>query len=398
MKNDVKIITLFAALGSTAGSMLMPYIPLYGQEIGMPIALIGYLVFVYYISEMTARIPMGSMTGVMGDNTVISAGGAFFFISSVLYLLSDAIWPFIFTAQIFLALGFSVTWVTIPSYVTRAGGSLPVFTFSIGLGWLFGPLIGGLVRDVLSMYHLFLVYFAMSIGICILAFMFLKSRTQNYNKSKNIRRNLNFKKGRYWLEKILNSSLESFKKSYVIFGSNKEVFIATTISFVVFMAFAIFNSLIPLHLESVGFTSFMIGIFTATNTAASSFVRLSSDRIINRGGIYNSLFLGTLIVGISIFILAFLANAKALILLSVISGLGLGIFHPVVFDLIAKGTNKEDRGVGMGLRGTVGTAGSAIGVVIFTNIADFSSIPISIAIFGIFMSIFTILMIVLYSD
>ncbi|KXB04889.1 hypothetical protein AKJ49_01605 [candidate division MSBL1 archaeon SCGC-AAA382A03] len=61
---------------------------------------------------------------------------------------------------------------------------------------------------------------------------------------------------------------------------------------------------------------------------------------------------------------------------------------PVVFNLIADATTETERGVAMGLRGTMGTAGSAIGVLIFMNIAGAFSVAFSLTLFGVFVLVF----------
>ncbi|MDK2782398.1 MAG: hypothetical protein PWR13_1426, partial [Archaeoglobi archaeon] len=49
MGRESLILTLFAGISSVAVSMMLPYIPLFAQESGLSLELIGYVVFTYYI-------------------------------------------------------------------------------------------------------------------------------------------------------------------------------------------------------------------------------------------------------------------------------------------------------------------------------------------------------------
>nr|AGF93192.1 major facilitator superfamily MFS-1 [uncultured organism] len=114
-----------------------------------------------------------------------------------------------------------------------------------------------------------------------------------------------------------------------------------------------------------------------------STIRLFVKRVKNRINKELILIATTLFSGIVLAFLSRLESQWVIIFLAVIWGLVSGLYHPVVFELIADGTIDEDRGKGMGIRGTLGTMGSFTGIVIFSNLAEIWSVRTSILLSGI---------------
>jgi len=166
------IVTSFAAVSSIGASMILPYIPVYGREVGMSVGLVGYLVFIYYGVEALTRIPVGSLSDVIGHSKVILVGGISLLFAGFSYLFSSEISQLLFVAQLFFGVGISITWVTIPSFVTKMEHSVSKYTFSVGLGWLIGPPIGGFIKDSWGMFVLFWIFFFINVVIVIISILF----------------------------------------------------------------------------------------------------------------------------------------------------------------------------------------------------------------------------------
>ncbi|MBC7110262.1 MAG: MFS transporter, partial [Archaeoglobi archaeon] len=88
MKEESLVLTLFAGISSVAVSMILPYIPLFAQESGLSLELIGYVVFTYYIVQVIMRIPIGSLSDALGDDRIILMGAVSMLLSPLFYLLS----------------------------------------------------------------------------------------------------------------------------------------------------------------------------------------------------------------------------------------------------------------------------------------------------------------------
>lgn len=114
-------------------AMILPYIPLYGEDLGLSISMIGYIVAAYHITQVLGRVPLGTLSDAIGYKKIIGAGGICFLFGTVSYILSSFLWPLIFIAQIFLGVAVSITWVTIPAFITQFGRKkIPVYTFTVG--------------------------------------------------------------------------------------------------------------------------------------------------------------------------------------------------------------------------------------------------------------------------
>lgn len=392
MRDSIKILISFATLASIANSMLLPYIPVYAKaEVGMPLGLVGYLVFVYYGTEMITRIPIGSVGEFFGHNTMVVNGGLTILLAAAMYFSANALWHLLFLGQIFFGIGFSVTWVTIPSFVTKAKSSLSIYTSIVGLGWLFGPLIGGFVKQNFGMKTLFLLFLAFSLTLFAMSLLFYwivsKKNLLGEAPEKELKKRFPTASTVYCL---VENTVTSFRKSIVLIKREK-ILVSILISFIMFMSFAISNaSVLPLFVvDYLGYSDFFVAVFVAANTAAASLIRLKASYIVEALGKVKALLIATFLTGLIIVGVSLVRSRVNLLLLSVLWGMAGGLYLPVVFGLIAEATEEdEERGLGMGLRGTFGTAGSAIGVLVFLNIGGIFDIQIALELFGISMMVF----------
>lgn len=376
MKKLFWIVTSFAAVSSIGASMIMPYIPVYGREIGMSVGLVGYLVFIYYGVEALTRVPVGSLSDVIGHSKVILVGGVSLLLAGVSYLLSSEVSQLLFVAQLFFGVGISITWVTIPSFVTKMEHSVSKYTFSVGLGWLIGPPIGGFIKDSWGMFVLFWIFFFINVVIVVISILFYVFNDDDSEvEIVEVRDGLN-------VSKILFYIITPFKRAYPLL-KKKKIFLASMVSFIMFMIFAMGASLIPLYLDEIGLIGLQIGILQSVRTSSSTGIRLGTNKILRYADDMTILGIGMGLTGISIVLIPLTEIRIILGILSVTWGLGGGLYLPIVFDLIGKCTEPEERGLAMGLRGTMGTLGSAIGVLVFSNIADRFGVRISLEALGI---------------
>ncbi len=399
MLREGKLLVMFAAISSFSVSMVLPYIPLFGKEIGMPIWLVGYLIFAYYGIEVLTRIPIGFLSDIFSYTFVILGGSLAFLTASILYLYSSSIWYLLLLAQIFLGLGISITWVTIPSLITILESSLSIYTFSVGLGWLMGPLVGGFIRDHFTMSILFFVFLILSIPLIFLALLFGKETEESFfsvysESSANFGESEDSPVAVTSIPELFLLSVRSFSDAFDLLRKNRRIILAALVSFVMFMGFAMVNSLIPLRLDEIGLTSFLIGLLLTIRTGAGTVIRLASETILRIGEKASILIGGTILSGVVILLISNISYFPLIVILMIVWGLAGGVYLPIVFSLIADSTSESERGIAMGLRGTMGTSGSAIGVLVFMNLAGLFSITLSLILFGIFVLTFSIILLI----
>lgn len=375
MKEESLVLTLFAGISSVAVSMILPYIPLFAQESGLSLELIGYVVFTYYIVQVIMRIPIGSLSDALGDDRIILMGAVSMLLSPLFYLLSLRVPVLIFIAQALLGIGHSVTWVTSPSLITKFRGPLHLYTFFMGLGWFIGPPIGGKLRDLFGMTPLFVALFLLSLSSLLFALL-LKKRMRT---ERRIRR----------IDEIITLSFRSIRDAVKLL-KKKEILIASYISFIMFMSFGLGASLLPLYLSEIGFSSFLIGLATSMRMGVSTIIRLFTRPLIESSAKVPILLLCSCSTGISVVLISMTKSFIPILILSALWGLGVGIYLPVVFSIVADSTREDERGIAMGLRGSMGSLGSAVGTITFMHLANSFSISYALLISGVAILVLSI--------
>ncbi len=367
LKKKVILVIVLAFILSFSIAVLLPYIPLYGEDIGLSVSMIGYVIAVYHLAQFLGRIPMGSLTDIYGYGVIIGFGGLSLFLGMIFYIISPQFWPLLFIAQIMIGIVVCMEWVTLPSFVTRFGAeSVPLFTFVVGWAYTFSVPLGGVIKDVLGMRSLFLLGLILSVPALIIVFLIIKNGESQDEKSQEE------------FVSVISLYKDAFKTL-----KNEKVLIASLYSFLMFMNFNIAFSLVPLYLSGLGFTATIIGGFQFARMASASSIRLFSKRVETMIDKKSILITTAASSGLALVFLSYLESLWFIIFLAAIWGLIGGLYHPVVFEMIADGTTEEDRGKGMGIRGTLGTMGSFSGIIIFSNIAEFLTVRKSILLAGI---------------
>ncbi len=390
-KKEVWLLIAFSALCTFGVSSVFPYIPIHGKEIGIPVTIIGQLVVLYYLLQSVTRIPLGKLSDTIGHHKPVLIGAVFFILSSLAFVFSAKLWFLLFLGEFFLGIANSITWVTIPSYITNVDRALPVYTFTMGLGWLLGSPVGGYIKDGLGMNWVFLTLLFVSVGLFILSAVFYHFET----KQREIEEP---DKSLFDLIKFapqgvqLYPSLKSYVDAWRLLKTNRPLLIASSFSFLVFMAFGLGASILPLYFSKVGISSFFIGILISTRTAASTSIRLASDRFTKRFSEMIILVVGTALAGISMIIISQVQHFYLLAILSAAWGLFSGFYLPVTFKIIGDNTDLEERGIAMGIRGTMGTFGAALGTWVFSGVADSFSLETSLMFAGIITVVGSILL------
>ncbi len=363
-------------------SVVFPYIPVHGKEIGIPVSIIGYLVVLYYLLQAITRIPLGRLSDIVGHYRPIFLGALCYLASATAFILSSRLWLLLFLGELFLGLANSITWVTIPSYITRIKKAIPIYTFAIGMGWLIGSPTGGYIKDNLGMQWVFLTLLFVSLVLLFLSSLFyIQSRETNLRESVKSFLSLSI----FTPASIpIYPSMKSYLQAWKLFKSNKELLIASLFSFIVFMSFGLGASILPLYFSKIGISSFFIGILISIRSSSSTLIRLASARVSRRYGGVKVLVVTTVLVGVSMVLISITESFVLLSVFSILWGLSSGLYLPIVFDVIGKYTKSEQRGIAMGVRGTLGTLGAAFGTLIFSNLAQSLSLGPSLLIAGVF--------------
>ncbi len=390
IERDAKILVVFSLFCTFGVSNIIPYIPIFGREIGMPVALIGNLVLLYYLLQAVTRIPLGRLSDLIGHHRPVLLGSLLYLSASIAFLLSIKIWPLLFLGEIFLGLANSITWVTVPSYITSSSNALPVYSFSVGLGWLIGSPTGGYIKDNFGMVWVFFTLTIVSLVLVYLSWLFY-FESSDMTRRESVR---NFIK----MSSVSPSSfpiypsMKSYLEGWRLLKSNSDLLFASLFSFIVFMTFGLGASVVPLYFSEVGVASFFIGILISIRVTTSTFIKLACRKLTKSFGNFKVLITSTVIAGMFIVLVSLTESLVLLALFSALWGLGSGLYLPIVFDIIGKNTEEEDRGIAMGIRGTLGTFGAAFGTWTFSTIAGSFSLSGALLSAGVFAALGSIVL------
>jgi len=390
IERDAKILVVFSLFCTFGVSNIVPYIPIFGREIGMPVALIGNLVLLYYLLQAVTRIPLGRLSDLIGHHRPVLLGSLLYLSASLAFLLSIKVWPLLFLGEIFLGLANSITWVTIPSYITSSSNALPVYSFSVGLGWLIGSPTGGYIKDNFGMVWVFFTLTIVSLVLVYLSWLFY-FESSDMTRRESVR---NFIK----MSSVSPSSfpiypsLKSYLEGWRLLKSNSELLFASLFSLIVFMTFGLGASVVPLYFSEIGVASFFIGILISIRVATSTFIKLACKRFTESFGNFRVLIFSTVFAGVFIVLVSLTESPLLLGIFSALWGLGSGLYLPIVFDIIGKNTEEEDRGIAMGIRGTLGTFGAAFGTWAFSTIAGSFSLSSALLSAGVFAALGSIVL------
>jgi MFS family permease len=160
------------------------------------------------------------------------------------------------------------------------------------------------------------------------------------------------------------------RKSFLSYFS-PYVFIAILSSFVVLFADGARTTFYPVLLRDFGYSATIIGLYMSIRGFVSMTFRFFMGRLVRlAGGTFPALIASLFILAAGIGTTPFCRGAFMLTANAVLVGIGLGMALPLSMATVSEGTNREDRGVAMGIRLTGNRLAQLINPVFFGTIAQ----------------------------
>lgn len=237
--------------------------------------------------------------------------------------------------------------VTTPSERSKGMG---IIGMAFGLGFTFGPMIGGLLT---SFGHAYSGY--VSAGFSVLAFLFCFFLLPESLPKEILQANAGKRVKIQFLDlTILKQILATPKLAFSVLSF---LFI-TGVSSILFGTFAIL-ALEKYHMsdQEVGLVYTVIGLSTAASQGVllPIFIKRVSDKMILIGGI------GTILIGLIGFPIA--GSLEMILLISVFYSLGSGLIVPVYVSIISKITPPEQQGSVLGVNQSLAAIGRMFGPI-----------------------------------
>lgn len=299
--------------------IIIPVLPFYAEEIGATPTQLGLLMAVYSLMQLIFSPMWGKISDRIGRKPVIMIGIIGLSLSFFLMAISSQLWM-LFAARIIGGFLSSANMPTVTAYVADItssedrGKGMGVIGAAVGLGFVFGPAIGGIFSEI-SLSMPFYISGISSLLTFFIVFFFLKeslpenerqqstdsqpSRWQAFGGSLSIL---------YILQLFVSISLAGLEASFAYFAAQK----------------------VGLNTVQLGYI-FMIMGFTGAIVQGGLLGRLTK-----KWGEGNVIQIGIIISIIGFLLVLLIDNFTTAAIYLSIFGIGNGLIRPSVSSLLTK--------------------------------------------------------------
>lgn len=348
-KSALSLIFLTVFVDLLGFGILIPILPSFAKlELLVDEAAIGIVIAVYSFVQFLFNPILGRLSDRYGRKPVIvislliNAIGyiIFAFTTSYLILLVSRIVAGIGGSSIAVAQAY-IADVTTKENRTKGMG---IIGSAFGLGFVFGPLIGGF----LSSYGYMITGFG-SASFSILAFVLTLLLLPESNLNREVAT------GR-------ERKLFDFNAVRKVFAKRERA-ILILLFFVLIFSFAnIYGTFALLGLEIYGFTDlqngYMFGIIGLTSAIVQGGLIGRISKVLNR---VTLLKIGSFLIMVTLALIPFGGSFLGLAIISVFLAFGTGIFQPTVLSLISEVTKEKEQGITLGVNQSVSSFARVLG-------------------------------------
>ncbi|MGG1397053.1 MFS transporter [Bacillus salipaludis] len=338
-KNALPILFFVMFLVMIGFGIIIPVLPFYAEQIGASPTELGLLMAVYSFMQLIFAPIWGRVSDRIGRKPVMMIGIAGLGISFLIQGLSTQLWM-LFAARILGGILSSANMPTAMAYVAditteeNRGKGMGIIGAATGLGFVFGPAVGGIFSKI-SLGLPFLLASASSFITLILVFLLLKesSEKKSVEKRPSLLEAFNGPTSSLFVMQLLISlSLSGLEATFAYFAAKKAGMDTVELGYV-FMI--------------MGFASAII-----QGGLVGRLTKKYGERMVIQGGIIVS----AIGFGLILLVNSFLTAAVYL----TIFGIGNGVIRPSVSALLTK-TSTAGHGSSTGLLSSFDSLGRIIG-------------------------------------
>ncbi|MCL6573277.1 MAG: MFS transporter [Bacillus sp. (in: Bacteria)] len=340
-KSALPILFVVMFLVMVGFGIIIPVLPFYAEEIGANPTELGLLMAVYSLMQLIFAPIWGRVSDRIGRKPVMMIGIAGLTLSFLIQALSTQLWM-LFVARIIGGILSSANMPTAMAYVAditteeNRGKGMGIIGAATGLGFVFGPAIGGIFSKF-SLSMPFYLASASSFITLILVFLFLKESAQKKNASTEKKQSF-WKEFRgtvsilFYVQLLISLSLSGLEATFAYFAAKKAGMDSIQLGYV-----------------------FMIMGFASAIVQGGLVCRLTKkygESAVIQGGIVVST------IGFGLILLVNNFTTAAIFL--TIFGIGNGVIRPSVSSLLTK-TSTSGHGSSTGLLSSFDSLGRIIG-------------------------------------
>ncbi len=346
--------------------IIIPVLPYYAEYFGASEDTFGWLMATYSIMQFIFAPIWGKLSDKVGRKPILLIGLSGYIASFILFAFASKLWV-LFVARVLAGILSSATLPTAMAIVAdqtteeQRGKAMGMLGAGIGLGFIFGPAIGGVLSNIqwLNLPSLATPFLFTAILATIpftLAFFKLeeslsveeKLRNEESGRSRKISFQIN-------ADNLALVYLSAFIVSFTLAGLEG--------------TFAFFAK------DRAGITTQELGYIFMIMGVANAFVQGGLiGKLINKYGEESTIKFGLLVSSLGFFLLIFANQFWSLAFFLAIFGMGNGMMRPSISSLISKRTTKG-QGTAIGIMDSMDSlgriAGPPIAGILYISMMEF---------------------------
>jgi len=347
--------------------MSMYFIPVFAQSFGANFVELGIIGTVWALATTITPFLIGHLAGRTNRAWVYVVSLILNVFTTLLLVLSRSVVDFI-VLRFFGGIGIEAFWVTAEIMVTDLAPietrvrEMGRYGIALVLGFLIGPLIGGILTESFGYTNLFIIS-ASVIGfstVQALAWLVSGYRTKTALPSTNF-----------------SGYTQILKRLFPVY-----------VMIVCFgVVWGLITTIFPGYANSIGISAVLIGFLFSAFGVARIFAYATAHRY-SRFGQKKTLIFVSLIIFVGLVSVAIFPTFLTFLVGIVLIGGGVGVFFPITIDLVSRNFPNERAGMAVASYETAINMGGTVGPYIFgllTVITTIGSSFLLMSTFGIFM-------------
>jgi MFS family permease len=339
-------INLLGVTFITAWHTTLPFVAVYAQSLGASAPVIGLMISSTVLLPLVLGIYIGAAVDSLGVTRVAQWSAVLFALACAVMAAGSGLWILTIALGI---VGFADVGLVVASQTYVASYSLPserdrnfgFYTIWVSLGALIGPILGGLLADTLGYRAVFAGSFLLglvTIGICA-----------------------TLPRGPAARPAASTVLARQTAASAATMLRDRALVLVLLVNACAMFAFSLRQSFYPVYLQSVGFSTTLIGAAFSFHSLCSIAVRPTIGKAVERLGHPGVLAMAIGLTAAGVSVTPLLRNPIALTAAIGLTGIATGYMQPLSMSLISGRAKPAARGVALGLRISMNQLSQAVG-------------------------------------
>lgn len=345
------------ALQMTGFVMILPLLPRRFDNLGAGVEALGVSAMAYALAGIVTAPVMGNLADRFGRRPIVLFSLAAYVLTFAGYLLAISV-PLLILIR---GLAGLFTAGLIPAITSIVGDQAPedrrgqwigIVNGGASVGWIVGPLLGGLLYDRFGYIVPFSISIAMGFGALLLALFFIHET---------------------YIPPVRSAQLHATHKSgWQALPARPTFFLLMLITFGVLFAWAFIEPQFMFYAyDDLGWTSSQLGIVMSAYGVTFMLGEFALGRLSDRLGRKPVLVLGLALFSAQFAGLLIFRDATWIVLSFSLAGLGNALYDPALSALILDITPRTQTAGMLGLKGMAGSLGNLLGPSLLVLVTPF---------------------------